>query len=241
MVPFKLPGPVLIVEDDPNTAALVASYLEREGFATCRVGDGAAALELVRRQPPGFVILDIMLPGADGWEVCRELRKVSAVPILFLTAREEEIDRVLGLSLGADDYVVKPFSPRELVERVKAILRRVRSAPAPAEKLLARGGLVLDAERHRVTLGKRAVALTAVEFRLLRALMAAAGRVLSREELLDKIYRHGETVVDRVVDVHIGKLRQKLADDPSAPQFIETVRGFGYRFVGGEVGENVQD
>ncbi len=241
MVPFKLSGPVLIVEDDPNTAALVASYLEREGFATCRVDDGAAALEQVRRQPPGFVILDIMLPGADGWEVCRELRKVSSVPILFLTAREEEIDRVLGLSLGADDYVVKPFSPRELVERVKAILRRVRPTPAPREKLLVRGDLVLDAERHRVTLGGRAVELTAVEFRLLRALMAAAGRVLSREELLERIYRHGETVVDRVVDVHIGKLRQKLADDPSAPHLIETVRGFGYRFVGGEGGGNVQD
>lgn len=234
MAAVKLPGPVLIVEDDPNTAALVARYLEREGFVTCLVGDGAAALEMARRRPPGFVILDIMLPGADGWEVCRELRKFSTVPILFLTAREEEIDRVLGLSLGADDYVVKPFSPRELVERVKAILRRVRQPPATAEKLLSRGELVLDAERHRVTLEGRAVELTAVEFRLLRALMSAAGRVLSREELLDQIYQHGETVVDRVVDVHIGKLRQKLGDDPGAPTFIETVRGFGYRFAVGE-------
>ena len=237
MKPAQLPGPVLIVEDDPNTAALVARYLEREGFDTCRVGDGAAALELARRRPPGFVILDIMLPGADGWEVCRELRKISAVPILFLTAREEEIDRVLGLSLGADDYVVKPFSPRELVERVKAILRRTRPEPARTE-ILARRGLKLDDARHRVTLNDRELELTAVEFRLLRALLAAGGRVLSREELLERIHQHGETVIDRVIDVHIGKLRQKLGDDPGAPRFIETVRGFGYRFRGEGRDEN---
>jgi len=233
----RLTGPILIVEDDPNTAALVVRYLEREGFPTRQVGDGAAALKLTRDEPVGFVILDIMLPGADGWEVCRELRKVSSVPILILTAREEEIDRVLGLSLGADDYVVKPFSPRELVERVKAILRRTGTGPAQQGEVLARGGLVLDPGQHRVRLRGEPVELTAVEFRLLHALLAAAGRVLSREALLERIHQHGEAVIDRVIDVHIGKLRQKLGDDPAAPRFIETVRGFGYRFCQPAAGE----
>lgn len=229
MPPSDLPGPILIVEDDRNTAALVATYLGREGFATVQVHDGAQALELMRRQPLGFVILDVMLPGCDGWEVCRELRRTSDVPILMLTAREEEIDRVLGLSLGADDYVVKPFSPRELVERVKAILRRAR--PVPTGAVLVHGGVALDPQRHTVTVDGRPVELTAAEFKLLHALMAAPGRVLSRDELLGRLYAHGETVVDRVVDVHIGHLRQKLGDDPEAPHYIVTVRGFGYKFA----------
>lgn len=224
-------GPVLIVEDDRNTSSLVAAYLEREGFATLAVFDGRKALEVARRHPPGFVILDVMLPGADGWEVCRELRKFSDVPILMLTAREEEIDRVLGLSLGADDYVVKPFSPRELVERVKAILRRARQVSAQRGGLLVHGGLALDPDKHRVALDGRPVEVTAAEYKLLHSLMSAPGRVFSREELLGRIYPHGETVIDRVVDVHIGKLRQKIGDDPEAPRYIRTVRGFGYRFA----------
>jgi DNA-binding response OmpR family regulator len=166
----------------------------------------------------------------DGWEICRALRKFSDVPLLMLTAREEEIDRVLGLSLGADDYVVKPFSPRELVERVKAILRRTRPEAAPPV-VLAQGSLRLDTARHRVTLEGRPVELTPVEYKLLQALMNAPGRVFSRDELLGKIYDHGETVIDRVVDVHIGHLRQKLGDDPEAPHYILTVRGFGYRLA----------
>ena len=227
---YDLCGPILIVEDDRNTAALVATYLEREGFATLQVRDGAEALQLARRHPPGFVVLDVMLPGIDGWEICRELRKVSDVPILMLTAREEEIDRVLGLSLGADDYVVKPFSPRELVERVKAILRRARRLPPPGGALTA-GGIVLDPEKHTVTCDGRPLELTAAEYKLLHALMSAPGRVFSRDELLSRLYAHGETVIDRTVDVHIGHLRQKLGDDPAAPRFILTVRGFGYRFA----------
>jgi DNA-binding response OmpR family regulator len=221
---------VLIVEDDRNTAALVEKYLQREGFETQVVHDGAEALSIAGRRPPGFVVLDVMLPGADGWEVCRELRKVSEVPILMLTAREEEIDRVLGLSLGADDYVVKPFSPRELVARIKAILRRSRPV-TPQAGVLRLDSLVLDTQRRRATLDGRQLELTAVEYRLLHALMEAPGRVLTREELLDRIHEHGETVVDRVVDVHVGHLRQKLGDDPAEPRFIETVRGFGYRFA----------
>ncbi len=235
MNPADLSGPILIVEDDRNTAALVATYLQREGFATLEVYDGAKALETARQERPGFIILDVMLPGMDGLEICRELRKVSDVPILMLTAREEEIDRVLGLSLGADDYVVKPFSPRELVERVKAILRRLRpAAPLQESTLLEHDGLSLDPTRHKVTVDGDAVALTAQEYKLLQALMKAPGRVFSRDDLLDRLYDHGETVIDRVVDVHIGKLRHKLGDDPSAPRYIHTVRGFGYRFADDE-------
>jgi DNA-binding response OmpR family regulator len=224
MSPVKLHLPILIIEDDRNTAALIATYLEREGFSTQIVHDG------VRQQSPGFVILDVMLPNVDGWEICRELRKLSDVPILMLTAREEEIDRVLGLSLGADDYVVKPFSPRELVERVKAILRRT-NRQTDVSNLLTHGELTLDTEKRRVTLDGQSIELTGVEYKLLQALMRAPGRAFSRDELLDQIYLHGESVVDRVVDVHIGHLRQKLGDDPASPRFIETVRGFGYRFA----------
>ena len=230
MTTTSLSLPILIVEDDRNTAALIATYLEREGFVTRTVTDGAEALAQVRRQPPGFVILDVMLPRIDGWEICRELRKISDVPILMLTAREEEVDRVLGLSLGADDYVVKPFSPRELVERVKAILRRTGSRPSSGRRF-RHGELELDAEQRRVRLAGNTVELTAVEYKLLQALISAPGRVFTRDDLLGCIYDHNETVVDRVIDVHIGHLRQKLGDDPGDPQFILTVRGFGYRFA----------
>lgn len=223
--------PVLIVEDDPNTAALVRTYLEREGFSTIQAADGALGLQLARDRQPVFVILDIMLPGLDGWEVCRRLRYFSDVPILMLTAREEEIDRVSGLAIGADDYVVKPFSPRELVERVKAILRRVRPRREQVDHLLVCGGLEMDLDKHRVKLENEAVQLTTTEFRLLKTLMQAPGRVFSRNELLDSLYQHGEIVVDRVIDVHIGKLRQKLEKQPSRPQYILTVRGFGYSFT----------
>lgn len=223
--------PILIVEDDPNTSALVSTYLEREGFKTFAAYDGMEAIRLARLKKPGFIILDIMLPETDGWEVCRELRKFSDVPILMLTAREEEIDRILGLSLGADDYVVKPFSPRELVERVKAILRRVHPPPRQQESIYAFDNIVLDPRRHKVTVEGQPINLTGSEFKLLQALMAAPGRVFSRNELLDKFYDHGETVVDRVIDVHIGKLRQKLGDNPAEPKYILTVRGFGYAFA----------
>ena len=230
MSPVNIQTPILIVEDDQNTAALIVTYLEREGFTTETVHDGAEALAIARRQMPGFVILDVMLPQIDGWEICRELRKLSDVPILMLTAREEEIDRVLGLSLGADDYVVKPFSPRELVERVKAILRRT-TRQSKDEKLFIHGELILDSEKRRVTLAGQSVELTSAEYKLLLALMSAPGKAFSRDDLLDHIYAGGESVIDRVVDVHIGHLRQKLADDPAVPRFIETVRGFGYRFA----------
>ncbi len=223
--------PILIVEDDPNTSALVATYLEREGFVTLAAYDGEQALAAARRRSPGFIILDVMLPKIDGWEVCRELRKTSNVPILMLTAREEELDRVLGLSLGAYDYLVKPFSPRELVARVKSILRRTAPSNARQNRILSQGGVVLDPDKCRVTRNGQPVNLTASEYKLLFTLMSAPGRVFSRATLLDRFYEHGESVIERVIDVHIGNLRQKIETDPAKPQLIETVRGFGYRFA----------
>ena len=224
------PQTILIAEDDTNTANLVRAYLEREGFATRIAGDGHTALQFFANEPFCFVILDIMLPRIDGWEICRRIRRTSEVPILMLTAREEEIDRVMGLSIGADDYVVKPFSPRELVERVKAILRRARPQERAATAL-RHGELVFDDEKHKVTLAGKLIELTGNEYKLLHALMGAPGRVFSREELLARFYQDGEMVIERVIDVHIGKLRQKIEKNPAKPELILTVRGFGYRFT----------
>lgn len=228
-----LESPILIVEDDKNTSKLVATYLEQEGFTTISAYDGERALALARLKNPGFVILDVMLPKVDGWEICRELRKFSDVPILMLTAREEEIDRILGLSLGADDYVVKPFSPRELVERVKAILRRTqpRILDTTTKKILRHDGLILDPGKCKVTVDEKIINLTTSEYKLLHILMASPGQVFSRDSLLARFYEHGETVVERVIDVHIGKIRQKIEKNPSKPRFIQTVRGFGYSFA----------
>jgi len=186
---------ILIVEDDKKTASLVALYLQREGFQTVIAGDGQEALELAERYKPIFVILDLMLPLMDGWEVCRRLRKFSDVPILMLTARGEEVDRVSGLTLGADDYVVKPFSPKELVARVKAILRRGRFEGTRKAKILSYGDLTLDLEKHRLTFGGRPISLTPHEFKLLQTLMAAPGKVFTREELLSHLYPHHEAIV----------------------------------------------
>ncbi len=227
-------GPILIVEDDPNTSTLIATYLLREGFSILAAFDGEQALEKAREYQPGFVILDIMLPKIDGWEICRQLREVSDVPILILSAREEEMDRVFGLSIGADDYVVKPFSPRELVERVKAILRRTGTGTTPKSRVLSHNGLVIDPAKYTVTLKAVAIKLTSSKCKLLSALMSSPGRVFSRNELLSRFYEHGETVMERVIDVHIGNLRQKIEKNPSKPQYILTVRGFGYRFADGE-------
>lgn len=222
--------PILIVEDDPNIASLVERYLTAAGFPSVTAYDGRDGLELIRQRQPRFVILDLMLPGLDGWEVCREIRRNSDVPILLLTAREDEMDRVLGFSLGADDYVVKPFSPRELVERVKAILRRARPRD-PEPQILRQRGLTLEPVKHKVTVAGETVSLTPSEYKLLHCLMASPGRVYSRAELLARLYVKGEAVIDRVVDVHIGKLRQKIEADPSSPTYIRTVHGVGYCFA----------
>ena len=223
---------VLIVEDDANTAELVALYLQREGFHTLTAGDGFKGLAMAERHRPDLVVLDLMLPGIDGWEVCRRLRKTSNVPVIMLTARDEEIDRVAGLTLGADDYVVKPFSPRELVARVGAVLRRAKTWEESPGKVIQHGIVELDLEKRRLYVRDRPVDLTHHEYTLLEALMKTPGKVFTRDELLQRIYPRGEaTVIDRVVDVHIGKLRKKIESDPSDPAYILTVRGVGYRFV----------
>ena len=224
-------GPILIVEDDKKTASLVELYLQREGFKTIVAPDGRQALELARRHNPILVVLDLMLPFIDGWEVCRELRSWSDVPIIMLTARGEEVDRISGLTLGADDYLVKPFSPRELAARVKAILRRARLDTSGKRAVWSYKDLVLDLDKRKVSIRGRSISLTAHEYNLLRSLMTRPGRVFTREELLERLYPEGEAVVDRVIDVHIGKLRQKIEEDSSQPRYILTVRGIGYQFA----------
>jgi len=232
---------VLIIEDDKNTASLVALYLEREGFRPLKADNGEAGLVMAEQHRPVMVILDLMLPRMDGWEVCRQLRKKSDVPIIMLTARGDEIDRVSGLTLGADDYMTKPFSPRELVARVKAVLRRSASREKRADNILSHEGLRLDLHKRRLTIDNRPVSLTPHEFMLLKTLMSSPGRIYTRDELLDRIYPQGEAVViERVVDVHIGKLRQKIEPEPSEPRYILTARGVGYRFADSYVpGEKV--
>lgn len=226
--------PILIVEDEQNIAGLIEKYLQHAGFATIRAADGRRALELIRDESPRLVILDLLLPEVDGWSVAHELRRRSNIPFLILSAQKDEIDRVAGFTAGADDYVVKPFSPRELVERVRAILRRCETEPDLSQDestILRAGGLELDPERHRVTHGEHEIELTLMEFRLLHALMSAPGRVQTREALIARLHDHEPDVIDRVIDVHIGKLRRKLEHDPSLPRLIRTVRGVGYRFA----------
>ena len=222
---------VLVVDDDHKIISLVRMYLEREGFRVIAAYDGAQALELFERHQPGFVVLDLMLPRVDGVTVCRRLREGSSVPILMLTARVEEADTLAGLSVGADDYVTKPFSPRELVARIHAILRRT-AAPDRAAGRLVRGDLIMDVDRHEVSVGGRAVHLTPNEYKILHALMEFPGRVFTREQLLTHVYAFDEAVVvDRTIDVRVGKLREKLGDNPAQPRYVETVRGVGYKLV----------
>jgi DNA-binding response OmpR family regulator len=223
---------VLVIEDDPNTANLVVVYLEREGFHALQAHDGAKGLALAVKHRPDLVILDLMLPRMDGWEVCRRLRQTSDVPLIMLTARGEEIDRVSGLTLGADDYVVKPFSPRELVARVKAILRRSAHKAPASDDVLSHGDIRLDKEKRRLRVKDEFIDLTPHEYALLEALMGSPGRTFTRDELLDRLYPNGEAVViERVVDVHVGKLRHKIEPDPNHPRYILTARGIGYRFA----------
>jgi DNA-binding response OmpR family regulator len=220
---------VLVVDDEPPIVELVRGYLEREGFAVRVAEDGPTALERVRADQPDVVVLDVMLPGMDGLEVCRQLRTFSDAYVLMLTARSEEIDRVVGLSVGADDYLVKPFSPRELVARVKALLRRPR-AGVPASMPV---GLEVDVPRHQIRVDGRPIELTATEFGLLATLARDPGTVVSRTALLDAVWGPEYLGDDHLVDVHVTNLRRKLGDEAVRPRYIETVRGFGYRLVAG--------
>jgi len=221
---------VLVVDDEAPIVELVRGYLEREGMDVIEATDGQAGLQLIREHAPDVVVLDVNLPGIDGFEVLRRAREFSDAYVMMLTARAEEIDRVVGLSVGADDYLVKPFSPRELVARVKALLRRPRLARHEgAADVITRGELVIDPGRRRVAVDGRPIELTAIEFDLLVALAAEPGIVLGRQRLLDRVWGMDYVGDDHVVDVHLGNLRRKLGDDAAAPRFIETVRGVGYR------------
>ncbi len=221
---------IMVVEDEAALAGVVRDYLTREDYRVLTVGDGLAALDLARTRQPDVVILDVMLPGLDGVEVCRRLRQFSDAYVLMLTARAEEIDTIVGLSAGADDYLTKPFSPRELVARIKALLRRPRGAAREEEPPVRRfGELVLDEGRLEVTRRGEPVALTTREFRILATLAAHPGRVFTRAQMLTQVW--GDAYYDdHVVDVHVGNLRKKIEDDPAHPRYVETVRGAGYRF-----------
>lgn len=221
---------ILVVEDDPKIVNLLRLYLEREGYSVLAVGDGRSAVEAAERAHPALIILDLMLPQMDGIEVTRRLRATSDIPILMLTARVDEVDKLVGLSMGADDYVTKPFSPREVVARVRTILRR--TTREPRQKVLQRGDLLMDLDRHRVEVAGREIRLTPVEFKLLQALLQSPERVFTRDALLNHIYAiHEAAVVDRTIDVHVGKLREKLGDDPENPRYVATVRGLGYKLL----------
>jgi DNA-binding response OmpR family regulator len=230
--------PILVVDDDAKIVRLVRTYLERDGFPVVTAGDGAAALDAIERHRPRLVVLDLMLPELDGRAVIRAVRRdeeAGATPIIVLSARGTTVDRIAGLEDGADDYLPKPFSPGELVVRVKAVLRRAEAgASTAAERTtpdrLTHGDLAIDRARHEVTVGGRPVALTAVEFRLLATLIEADGRVLTRDQLLDAVYGdESAEVLDRTIDVHVGRLRDKLGDPAEEPRYIATVRGVGYR------------
>lgn len=218
-------GAILIVEDEPKLADLLADYLKASGFQTSILGNGLEVAAWVREHKPGLVLLDLMLPGQDGMDVCKDIRTFSRVPVIMVTARVEEIDRLLGLELGADDYICKPFSPREVVARVKAVLRRTHDGQAIEAR-----GLVLDEARYRATLHNRDLELTAVEFQLLHFLAGNPGRIYGRRQLMDRIYTDERTVSDRTIDSHIKKLRRKIeVADPDA-KLIHSVYGVGYKF-----------
>jgi DNA-binding response OmpR family regulator len=222
---------ILVVDDEPLITQSLKYSLELEGFHVLVAEDGQKALELARNESPDLVVLDLMLPGTDGWEVCRRLRQVSTVPVIMLTARGDELDRVLGLELGADDYLCKPFSFRELLARIRATFRRISFEELPKTTGFQVGGVRLDLAAHKVYRDSQELTVTQKEYDLLRTLMGRAGQVISRAELLDQVWGVDWFGDQRTLDVHIRWLREKIEDDPSAPCLIQTVRGVGYRFA----------
>ena len=225
-------GKVLVVDDEKKIVSVVRAYLERDGYNVMEAADGNGAVDICRREQPDLGILDIMLPGIDGWDVCREIRRFSEVPIIMLTARDEDSDKLVGLGLGADDYMTKPFSPRELVARVRAVLRRSRTQAEPVSRsgTLVVGELVLDEERYEVTCAGKQLSLTPTEFRILAALARKPGRVLSRSQLLDIAFGESFEGYERTIDAHVKNIRHKLADMGAGKScFVTTVRGVGYK------------
>jgi DNA-binding response OmpR family regulator len=221
---------VLVVDDEPTIREVVVSYLEREGYDTLEAADGIQARNVLETSSPSLVVLDLMLPGMDGLELCRWIRANSDLPVIMLTARGEEADRIVGLELGADDYVTKPFSPRELVARVRSVLRRAQ-AEAPASEQLSFTGLELDAGSREVKRHGEQVKLTAKEFDLLWFLASNPRQVFSRDQLMDRVWGYTAALDTGTVTVHIRRLREKIENDPSKPEFLQTVWGVGYRFV----------
>ena len=224
-----MPQRILIVDDERKLVQGLVGYFRDAGYETLTAYDGRAALDIARREQPDLIVLDLMLPEVDGLEVCRQLRRTSGVPIIMLTARVEEADRLIGLELGADDYIVKPFSPREVVARARAVLRRASGALEPAKELRT-GDVVLNLDRRSVCVSGQPVELTPTEFELLAALMRNAGRPLSRSQLLDATQGDAYAGYERTIDAHIKNLRRKIEADPSNPTYILTVFGFGYKF-----------
>jgi DNA-binding response OmpR family regulator len=218
---------VLVIEDEPQIAGLVRDYLEHAGFATLSAADGRSGLTLARTRRPDAIILDLGLPGMDGLDVIRSLRRDADVPIVVLTARSDEADRIAGLELGADDYVVKPFSPKEVVARVRAVLRRAEAGARPAERLVV-GDLEVDLVRHRVVAAGRSIRLTPTEFEILAVLARDPGRVFTRGQLLDAVRGFSLETYERAIDGHIRNLRRKLEPEPGAPRYVLTVHGVGY-------------
>ena len=221
---------ILVVDDEPKIVRLARDYLERANFRVLPAEDGVTALAAARQEKPDLVVLDLNLPGMDGLDVCRALRRESGVPIIMLTARAEEMDRLIGLELGADDYIVKPFSPRELVARVRAVLRRAQG-DLQSPEMIRVGALGIDLNGHRATVGGEPIKLTRIEFSLLAILAQHPGQTFSRVQLLDRLHGTADGGYDRSVDAHIKNLRRKLEDDPADPQYILTVYGIGYQFT----------
>lgn len=219
---------ILVIEDEPKVARLARDYLKQSGFRVLTAADGGTGLAMARREQPVLIVLDLMLPGLDGLDVCRTLRRESDVPIIMLTARSEETDRLIGLELGADDYISKPFSPRELVARVRALLRRVKGEVYQPGFLRA-GDLIIDSDSHRVTRGGKNIHLTRFEFNLLKILATHPGQIYSRSQLLEKLHGTAFDGYDRSVDAHIKNLRRKIELDPTEPRYILTVYGVGYK------------
>lgn len=228
---ISMAGTVLVIDDEPKIRDVLRRYLIADGFEVAEAATGEEGLDRVRSIHPDVVVLDVRLPGKDGFEVLTELRRTSSVYVLMLTARTEEVDRLLGLSLGADDYVIKPFSPREVSARIKALLRRSRSPEGTSSELLQVGALRIDQGRRLVTLAGSAIDLTVLEFDLLATLASAPGRVFTRRQLLERVWGWDFFGDERVVDVHIRNLRQALGDDAQNPSVVATVRGVGYRLV----------